>query len=224
MKRCPRLMGYNPCDILSPNINTLLDNGVAECNIASALCSMPLTFVTSPDKFKVNVEEAKEMGFDPSKPIFMAALFAMSGISKPTFKSKIEAFKKFGWTEEEVSEAFHRYPKFMLVSKDKSMVTMDFLVNKMGFPSSVIVKRPRILEMSMENRIVPRGLFAIDLLSKGVIKCINVQPLLGTTDRLFVEKFINRHKAEASQLLKLYHEKLDLSKNWRVNGDKLQHL
>ncbi|KAE8668039.1 Mitochondrial transcription termination factor family protein, putative isoform 2 [Hibiscus syriacus] len=145
MKRCPRLMGYNPCDILSPNINTLLDNGVAKCNIASAICSMPITFVTSPNKFKVKVEEAKEMGFDPSKRMFMVALYAMSMISKPTFKSKVEAFKNFGWTEEDVSGALHRCPKFMLVSEDKSMVMMDFLVNKMGFPSSVIVKRPQVL-------------------------------------------------------------------------------
>ncbi|GMI72162.1 hypothetical protein like AT5G07900 [Hibiscus trionum] len=224
MKRYPRLMGCNPYDILSSNINTLLDTGVAECNIASTLCSLPSTFVRSPDKFKDMVEEVKDMGFNPSKPMFMVALFAMSSMSKPTWKRKIEVFKKLGWSEEEVLEAFRRYPTFVRLSEDKFVVTMDFLVNKMGVSPSVIAKRPRILLMSMEKKIVPRGLFALDLLSKGVIKRIYLRSLLGPSDHVFIENFINRHKAEASQLLKLYHEKLDLSKNWRMDGCKLQHL
>ncbi|KAK8984040.1 hypothetical protein V6N11_029369 [Hibiscus sabdariffa] len=224
LKRYPRLMGYNPYDILSSNINTLLDNGVSECNIASTLCSLPSTYVSSPNKFKVMVEEAKELGLNPSKPVFMVALFAMSSMSKATWERKIEAFKKLGWSEELVFEAFQRYPSFIRLSEDKFMVTMDFLVNKMGFPSYRIAKRPRILLMSIEKKIVPRGLFALDLLSKGVIKSINFHALFETSDHAFIEKFINRHKAEASQLLKLYHEKLDLSKKWKVDGYKLQHL
>ncbi|XP_039058897.1 uncharacterized protein LOC120202544 [Hibiscus syriacus] len=224
MKRYPRLMGYNPYDILSSNINTLLDNGVAECNIASALCSLPSTFVRSPNKFKDMVEEAKGMGFNPSKPMFMVALYAMSSMSKLTWKRKIELLKKLGWSEVEIIEAFRRYPTFVRVSEDKIVMTMDFLVNKMGLSPSVIAKRPRLLLMSMEKKIAPRGLFALDLLSKGVIKRINLHALLGPSDHVFIEHFINRHKSEASQLLKLYHEKLDLSKNWRVDGCKLQHL
>ncbi|GMJ14069.1 hypothetical protein like AT5G07900 [Hibiscus trionum] len=224
VKRYPRLIGYNPYDILSSNIDTLLDNGVAECNIASALFSLPSTFVSSPDKFKFMVEEAKELGLNPSKPVFMVALFAISSMSKETWKRKIEVFKKLGWSEEEIFEAFQRYPSFIRLSEDKFMVTMDFLVNKMGFPSNLIAKRPRILLMSIEKKIVPRGLFALDLLSKGVIKRINLHALFETSDHAFIEKFINRHKEEASQLLKLFHEKLDLSKNWRVDGCKLQHL
>ncbi|GMI72161.1 hypothetical protein HRI_000885400 [Hibiscus trionum] len=93
----------------------------------------------------------------------------------------------------------------------------------MGFSPSVIAKHPRILLMSMEKKIVPRGLFALDLLSKGVIKRINLKSLLGPSDHVFIENFIKCHKVEASQLLKLYHEKLDLSKNWRMDGHKMLH-
>ncbi|GMJ14068.1 hypothetical protein like AT5G07900 [Hibiscus trionum] len=224
VKRYPRLMGYNPNDILLSNVNILLDNGVAECNVVSTLCSLPSTFVRSPNKFKVMVEEVKEMGLDPSKPMFMVALYVVSSLSKPTWKRKIEAFKKLGWSQEEISEAFRRYPSFIRMSEDKFMVTMDFLVNKLGFQSSVIAKRPRLLLMSMEKKIVPRGLFALELLSKGIIKRINLQALLETSDYVFIEKFVKRHKEEASQLLKLYQEKLDLSKNWRMDGYKLQHV
>ncbi|KAK8684510.1 hypothetical protein V6N13_040534 [Hibiscus sabdariffa] len=206
VRRYPRLMGYSPYDILLTNINTLLDIGVAGHNIASSLCSLPSTFVRNPNKFKVMVAEAKDIGLNPTKPMFLVALYAIRSLSKPTWKRKFELFKKFGWSEEEVLEAFRRYPTFVRLSEDKFMVTMDFLVNKMGFSSSVIAKRPRLLLMSMEKKIVPRGLFALDLVSKGVIRRINLQTLLETSDNVFIENFVKRHKEEAPQLLKLYHE------------------
>ncbi|KAK6229343.1 hypothetical protein SCA6_018294 [Theobroma cacao] len=60
---------------------------------------------------------------------------------------------------------------------------MDFLVNKMGFRSSIFAKRPRILMMILDKKIVPRGLFALDLLSKGIIKRVNLQDLGDIVDR-----------------------------------------
>ncbi|XP_022741085.1 transcription termination factor MTERF8, chloroplastic-like [Durio zibethinus] len=221
VKQNPRLMGYSPNAVLLPNINILLDNGVPECNIVKTLYSLPSTLIKSPIRFKDMVEEAKEMGFNPSRPMFMVALYAMSSMTKPTWRRRFEVFKKFGWSEQEVLEAFQRHPTFIRVSEDKFMAIMDFLVNRMGFQSLRIAKHPRILLMSLEKRIVPRGLFALDLLSKGVIKHINLRALLGPSDSSFIEKFVNRYDAE---LLKLYQEKLDLSKNWKMGGHKLQHL
>ncbi|KAG4131859.1 hypothetical protein ERO13_D09G240900v2 [Gossypium hirsutum] len=203
LKRHPRLLNYNPNDVLLVNINILVDNGVNECHIASTLCSKPSTLTVSPIKFKSVVQEAKEMGFDPCKGMLM----------------------KFTWSDEEISEPFRRYPSFIRLSVDNLMVTMDFLVNKMGCSPSFIAKRPRLLLMSMEKKIVSRFLFAWDLLSKGVIKNINLHALLETSEHLFIEKFVNCYKPEeASRMLKLYHEKLDLSKNLRMDGYKLQHL
>ncbi|KAK5805233.1 hypothetical protein PVK06_032886 [Gossypium arboreum] len=225
LKRHPRLLNYNPNDVLLVNINILVDNGVNECHIASTVCSKPSTLTVSPIKFKSVVQEAKEMGFDPCKGMFMVAIYALGSMAKPTLKRKFEAFKKFTWSNEEISEAFRRYPSFIRLSVDNLMVTMDFLVNKMGCSPSFIAKRPRLLLMSMEKKIVPRFLFGWDLLSKGVIKNINLHALLETSEHLFIEKFVNCYKPEeASRMLKLYHEKLDLSKNLRMDGYKLQHL
>ncbi|EOY06465.1 hypothetical protein QUC31_016258 [Theobroma cacao] len=216
VKRYPRLLCYDLNAILLPNIDLLLDNGVPECRIVTTLHSLPSTLIRSPIQFKNMIEETKEMGLIPSRPMFMVALSAMSSMSKSTWKKKFEVFKKYGWSEKEALEAFRRYPMFIKVSEDKFLLTMDFLVNKMGFRSSIFAKRPRILMMSLDKKIVPRGLFALDLLSKGIIKRVNLQALLETSDNLFIEKFVNRFKAEESELLKLYQEKLNLSKNWKI--------
>ncbi|KAK6254530.1 hypothetical protein SCA6_015835 [Theobroma cacao] len=212
IKRRPVVLLYDVEKTLSPKLE-----------IVTTLHSLPSTLIRSPIQFKNMIEETKEMGLIPSRPMFMVALSAMSSMSKSTWKKKFEVFKKYGWSEKEALEAFRRYPMFIKVSEDKFMLTMDFLVNKMGFRSSIFAKRPRILMMSLDKKIVPRGLFALDLLSKGIIKRVNLQALLETSDNLFIEKFVNRFKAEESELLKLYQEKLNLSKNWKIAIQKLYH-
>ncbi|KAK6229345.1 hypothetical protein SCA6_018296, partial [Theobroma cacao] len=113
VKRYPRLVCYDLNAILLPNIDLLLDNGVPECSIVTTLHSLPSTLMRSPIQFKNMVEETKEMGFIPSRPMFMVALCAMTSMSKSTWKKKFEVFKKFGWSEKEALEAFRRYPMFI---------------------------------------------------------------------------------------------------------------
>ncbi|XP_017979750.1 PREDICTED: uncharacterized protein LOC18594132 [Theobroma cacao] len=167
VKRYPRHVCYDLNAILLPNIDLLLDNGVPECSIVTTLHSLPSTLMRSPIQFKNMVEETKEMGFIPSRPMFMVALCAMSSMSKSTWKKKFEVFKKFGWSEKEALEAFRRYPMFI----------------KLG---GSFLKTPYALGPFMKST------------------------------HLFIEKFVNRFKVEVSELLKLYQEKLNLSKNWKI--------
>lgn len=62
----------------------------------------------------------------------------------------------------------------MLTSEAKIMAVMDFLVHEMGFEPSLIVKRPVVLGLSLKKRIVPRGTFVLDLLSRGLVKKLNL--------------------------------------------------
>ncbi|KHG00494.1 Histone H3.3 [Gossypium arboreum] len=83
-------------------------------------------------------------------------------------------------------------------------------VKEMGFnpPSmewestSVIARRPRVLTQSLKKRIVPRGLFVRDLLSKGLVKKeLSVQALFEASEKSFIDKFVDRYKGDAHELL-----------------------
>ena len=89
---------------------------------------------------------------------------------------------------------------------------MDFFVNKMGRESSLIANRPFLIGLSLEKRIIPRYSVVQVLLSKGLIdKDISLVVLFESTEKMFLEKFVNGYKEEAPQLLNLYQEKVNLS-------------
>ncbi|EOY06467.1 Uncharacterized protein TCM_021177 [Theobroma cacao] len=122
----------------------------------------PQILLQSPPKLKEIGDTIKNMGFDPTGKRYLTALFVYSSMTKATWDSKVDHFKKLGWSEEEICKAFHLQPILMKTSEHKITAIMSFLVNKMGFTPSAIV----ILMSSLEKKIVPRGLFGKDLLSK----------------------------------------------------------
>ncbi|KAK8548716.1 hypothetical protein V6N12_061623 [Hibiscus sabdariffa] len=124
-------------------------------------------------------------------------------------ESKLDVFKKWGLSEEEIWEAFRKYPGVLEASKEKIAAIMDFLVNEMGFRTSTITFHPTIFARSLEKRIAPRGLFALDLLSRGFIKDLSLGTIFSTSEKAFVQKLINQYKDKAPELLKLYEEKLE---------------
>ncbi|KAK4586955.1 hypothetical protein RGQ29_023907 [Quercus rubra] len=114
-----------------PNINTLRESGMPESIIISILQKQPRAFRVNPVQFRETVEKVKEMGFNPSTMKFAKAVYAVRSMSKSTWERKLNVYKKWGWTEDEVSMAFRNQPWCMTVSEEKLTRVMDFLVNKM---------------------------------------------------------------------------------------------
>ena len=104
---------------------------------------------------------------------------------------------------------------------DKIMAIMDFLVNKMDMESSAIANRPDVIVHSMEKRLIPRAAVFHFLLSKGLInrKDTNLISLFKVSEKTFLQRFVNSYE-EAPQLLKLYREKLGISKMTKTSGSR----
>ncbi|WJX27911.1 hypothetical protein P8452_16687 [Trifolium repens] len=95
----------------------MTDFGVCDSVIARFLQTRPSIF-GSTDLIK-SLEEVKGLGFDPSMTTFEAALMAKKCISKKLWNQKVDVFKKWGWSDEVVFQAFRSNPSLMLVSIDK---------------------------------------------------------------------------------------------------------
>ena len=216
MKRFTGMLNLLKCNVetlVAPNINTLRENGVPESNIVTLLQYQTRAFLVNPVRFREIVEEVKEMGFNPSRLKFAVAVFALRAMSKSTWERKVDVYKKWGLSENDIFLAFGKHPWCMMASEEKIMRVMDLLVNKMGMDSSLFIKRPGLLSLSLEKRLIPRGFVFQGLLSKGLVKKdFNIYPLFECPERTFVQKYIMPHKGEASELLKLYKEKMDSSK------------
>ncbi|MBA0641129.1 hypothetical protein Goklo_025711 [Gossypium klotzschianum] len=184
------------------NMKVLRGIGVPESNILM-MFSNPPAFLCNPVRLKEIVEEVKRMGFDSLTKKFVHVVIALSSMSKSTLEKKFDVYRRWGWSDQEIREAFQRYPSCITASEDKIMAIMDFLVNKMGYRSNLVAKQPSILSQSFEKRIVPRALFARELLSLGLVGNLTLSVLFDTLEKVFVNRFVNI----APELLILYEER-----------------
>ncbi|KAJ9184756.1 hypothetical protein P3X46_004451 [Hevea brasiliensis] len=212
IKRLPRIMLSHLETYVLPNIKILEESGLPKSSIAWLLRYQPATFMTSSNRFSEIVEEVKGMGLNPLSVNFVAAIHAVRAMSTSTWKSKIDIYKKWGWSEEEILVAFGKHPWCMMGSEKKITAAMDFYINKMGWDSSYIAQHPVLISLGLDKRIVPRCSVIQVLLSKGLMKQTRFSSPLIISEESFLHKFVTPYEEEVPHLLKLYREKLEIAK------------
>uniref|UniRef100_A0A7N2LWK6 Uncharacterized protein n=1 Tax=Quercus lobata TaxID=97700 RepID=A0A7N2LWK6_QUELO len=127
------------------------------------------------------------MGFNPSRLKFALVVFALRAMSKSTWERKVEVYRKWGLPENDIFLAFGRHPWCMMASEETIMRVMDLLVSKMGMDSSLFIKCPGLVSLSLEKWSIPRSFIFQGLLSKGLVKKdFNIYPLFECPERTFV--------------------------------------
>ncbi|XP_026444691.1 transcription termination factor MTERF8, chloroplastic-like [Papaver somniferum] len=179
-------------DKLRINIQLLRDEGGDESKIVKYLINQPRTFMMETKKFKGILEKVKGMGFNPRKYAFLSAIHVTASMSKSTWEKKLNAYRKWDWSEEQIEFAFMLNPCCMRHSEKKISGTMDYLVNQMGISSSLIVRCPMILNYSLEKRIMRRCSIYRSLVSKGLIDKdqIHISSLVAMSEESFLNKFV----------------------------------
>ncbi|WJX96140.1 hypothetical protein P8452_77383 [Trifolium repens] len=199
------------CQNQLPNkVKLLLDNGVSYSNVARLFHWWP-SILNSYDLLNT-VEELKQLGFNSSTSAFSKAFLAKRTVTKAKWDEKVEIFKKWGWSDEHILQAFKKQPFCMLISPRKMDAVMNFWVNHLGFDSLDLARAPGIFQCSLEKRIIPRGLVVQFLISKGLRrKDAGLYTPFVVSEKFFVEKFVNGFAEHSSDLLKLYEEKMNLA-------------
>ncbi|GAV74910.1 mTERF domain-containing protein, partial [Cephalotus follicularis] len=211
IKRYPHVITSDTEALIMPKIKILREIGVP-LSIAAALAQTPgVVIFCSTDRFSEVVKEVKSMGFNPLSPMFVVATRAVAELSKSTRERKIDIYKRWGWSKEEVLVAFGKHPMMFRISEIKIMRGMDFFVNKMGWESIYMAKYPYLLGLSMEKRILPRCSVIQILYSKGLISRSNFAYPLVISEEMFLQNYVTPYEDQVPHLVKLYQEKMDLS-------------
>jgi mTERF domain-containing protein len=211
LKRSPRAFLYNVTNNMAPNIALLRQLGVPQSAISFLVSNYPSEAFTTHTRFVEAVDEVMEMGFDPLKTVFVLAIQVLLKMSKPKLESKLELYKRWGWSKDMALSAFKRHPNCMLLSEQKITKTMDFLVNKMGSPSAHIAINPSVLFFNLEKRIMPRFSVIQILQAKGLVKNdLSSARIIQPSERCFVEKFLIKFQDDVPELLNVYQGKMDL--------------
>ncbi|XP_077247614.1 transcription termination factor MTERF8, chloroplastic-like [Tasmannia lanceolata] len=202
------LIHRNVQKVLEPNITTLRNHGVPESRISKLIMTQPGALGLKSDRFSDVVTVVKEMGFNPSGSLFVLAVIVMSFLSKPTWERKLEVFRSFGWSEDEILSAFKKQPLYMITTEKKVKMVMDFFVNKMGRKPSFLSKHPNYLLLSLEKRIRPRCSVLLVLMSEDILKKdLNLSTALQLSEKGFMEKYVIKNKERVPDILSVYQGK-----------------
>ncbi|KAF5954084.1 hypothetical protein HYC85_006940 [Camellia sinensis] len=144
-------------------------------------------FMSNIVTFRRIEEDVENMGFNPCKLNFVLAIHVLKSINSCGFWETPRVY-------DSVREQDHESDGFFLSIK---------LVGSLA-------RKPILVSLSLEKRIVSRWAFYEVLLSKGLIKNNNnsLINMLVSLEKYFLKKFVNCHKEKAPKLLKLYKEKL----------------
>ncbi|KAL6134830.1 hypothetical protein ACLB2K_067058 [Fragaria x ananassa] len=154
---------------VTANIRLVTELGMPSNCIAYLLKSRIRIVTKKHEEFSQIVSNVKGMGFGPRKILFVQAMGALS-VKKTTWRVKEQVYKRWGWSESDIRSAFRMLPLCMLVSEEKIMGVMEFLVNTMGWKSGEVAEYPYVLSYSLEKRIIPRCSVIRVLLLKGLIE------------------------------------------------------
>ncbi|KAK9912761.1 hypothetical protein M0R45_036605 [Rubus argutus] len=196
-----------------PNIRLLRELGMPQSCISMLITHFTPVVILKHEKFAQLVQEAKEMGFNMENSISLWAIHALGHKNgKSILNRSRQVYRmRWGWSEDDILSAFRRRPQCMVVSVKRIMQVMDFLVNKMGWPSEMIAKHPVIWCYSLEKRIIPRCSVVKVLLLKGLIKeNFSFSSVLSSVEKQFVDKYVTKFVDQVPQLSSVYQRKVDI--------------
>ncbi|XP_077249378.1 uncharacterized protein LOC143888874 [Tasmannia lanceolata] len=201
------LIQFNVQKLMEPNIAILRNHGVPESRILKLIMTNPGALTLKSDHFSEVVTEVKEMGFNTSGSLFIVAVIARSVMSKPTWERKLELFRSFGWSDDEILSAFKKQPWYIITSEKKVKKVMDFFVNKMDQKPSFLSEHPNFILLSLEKRIRPRCSVLQVLMSKDILKKDLKLSALLMSEKEFMEKYVTKNKERVPEILSVYQGK-----------------
>lgn len=214
LKRTSRAFLRNVADNMVPNIALLREIGAPQSTISLLVTNFPDMAFVKHSRFDMALREVSEMGFDPSRSAFVLAIQVILKLKKPKWESKLEVYKRWGWSKDVAFLAFKRCPLCMLVSDEKICKVMDFLVNQMGCSPEDIARNPVVMLLSLEKRIIPRCSVVQILQANGFLKNdISSATFLLPTEKYFLDRFVIKYLDHAPQLMNVYRgqiERLDV--------------
>ncbi|XP_051195923.1 transcription termination factor MTEF18, mitochondrial-like [Lolium perenne] len=192
--------------VVKPNVAFLHECGIDATGIASLCLAEPWLLGTKPEQVRAMAVRAEAVGVPRGSGMFRLALQAVAFRSDETIAVKVEQLKNaFRWSDAEVGTAVCKLPMLLTMSKDTMQSKSEFLISEVGLEPGYIARRPAMLGLSLKGRLRPRYYTVKFLKDNGLLdRERDYFNTFAASEKVFVEKFIYRHKDAAPHLAEDY--------------------
>ncbi|XP_010554447.1 PREDICTED: transcription termination factor MTERF8, chloroplastic-like [Tarenaya hassleriana] len=211
IRRSSRILTMDLEGNLAAKVSFLRGYGFPNASIARLMRNCPSILALSFSKLEESLKKAENFGFVPSNVRTVSAIKVINQMNESYWEEKVEAFRKWGWSDDEFVSAFKRQPSIMCFSEEKINKGMDVFLNRFCLSASDIAKYPCMIFFKLE-RIIPRCSVVALLHSKGVFgdRPLSISTYAGALmarEEAFVKRFVDKYPEHVLDLWrKLRHE------------------
>ncbi|XP_008809526.2 transcription termination factor MTERF6, chloroplastic/mitochondrial-like [Phoenix dactylifera] len=205
LKKKQWLFSYSIERTILPNLSLLRAWGISDKRISMVAKLQPPIVCQKPESLQALADRVEGMGVPRHSGMFLWALVTLQRVSRTTFEAKMKLMKSLGWSDSEFLAACQKAPAFLSNSEKAIQKKMGFLVKEAGCEPSYVARRPELLMMSLEKRLVPRYHVMEMMKSKGLHGgAFQLATIMQLSEKNFIEKFVLCHKEKAPELHDLY--------------------
>nr|XP_043617159.1 uncharacterized protein LOC122588996 [Erigeron canadensis] len=190
------------------NVDLLRSYGFSNEQIGKFVHRNAMHF-TQPSKWltsKLNWIEGK-VGVSRGSNEFFRCFHAITSSSVVAMDKKMDVYKRFGFSDTELSLLFKNQPYCFALSEDTIREKLSFYMNELGYTTSYLVTCPSLFSLSLKKRVKPRN---------EIIKILKERMLLGskslitlvTYPELKFQEFLRSFKDEIPDLCETYASSL----------------
>ncbi|OIT29220.1 transcription termination factor mterf5, chloroplastic [Nicotiana attenuata] len=208
IKRTPWLLSFGAYHIMESNVLLLRNCGVSDVKIKTLVLRNPRCITQKTEWVKDLLHRVeKDFQVPLNSPIFPYGFHTLASQKKSRLEKKIEIFKSFGWSDDDILVMFRKLPYCVALSEVKIKKALNIYMKELGFEPAYLASHPSILVYSLEKRVVPRVQVLKILDEKKVERRkLDLYYVLSLTELKFIEYFVLPYKDQIPELYESHNK------------------
>jgi mTERF domain-containing protein len=206
----PRTLAVDHDRYWRPAVEALRRAGLDKAAISRLLIIQLGVLMLSPDRITEVFKNLEEVGMRIGHSRFLYCFGAVCNLKRETWLRKVELYKSFGLSEDEVFAAFRNQPAILNFGEENIRKKVRFLLDELKLGIHDVIARPVIMGYSLEKCVLPRCAVLGVLMREGKIqRDIKLLPaLLAGSSSCFLTRFVFRHADDVPDVVKAYEGKI----------------
>ncbi|XP_055801194.1 transcription termination factor MTERF5, chloroplastic-like [Solanum dulcamara] len=151
------LLSFGGRNVMENNLLLLKNYGVSDDKIRKIVLRNPRYITQKPEWVKDLLHRVeKDFGIPLHSSMFPYGFHTLASQKKARCEKKIEIFKSFGWSDDDILRMFRKLPYCIALSEVKIQKGLSLYMKELGFEPAYLASHPSILIYSMEKRVLPR--------------------------------------------------------------------